>query len=366
MRNDTGILSCFSRPRSIAHRAAAQRSRGLVAALTVLGATSRAAAQDTTAEIARRELIAQAERAADANDHPRALELATRAGAIRMTTSLRALIAYEQESVGRYVESLDSATLCVREATADTAMHHRAQMIQRCQQLATSLASRVGRVTLRVPSSAPAGLAVTLCGRAVASSLWALPLPVLPGACRVSATDGDRTAEVSVDVAAGATREVDVPLPPPAPAVVVTPRPVVTPQPVVAVAPVVTPPPPAPIQPPREPPPPRPINVGPWIVGGFGVAAFAMAGVFFGLRQGARSDRDALCDAAGCAAEAVDLNDRARQMTELTNISIAVGGLSIASAVVWWIIDRPRESARVAFDVRPTAGGAAVVVGGSL
>ena len=57
-------------------------------ALAVTLATGAAWAQSPADIAARRELLQQAQAARDANDHTRALDLASRAGAIQMTPSV--------------------------------------------------------------------------------------------------------------------------------------------------------------------------------------------------------------------------------------------------------------------------------------
>lgn len=308
-------------------------------------------------EAARAELIAQAEQASDRGDHPRALDLATRAAAIRVTPSLRLLLAQEHGAVGHAADAYEQATRCAREAQADPATRNRDQVIAACTALADQLRARVGRVTLQVPAPPP-GLHVRVAGDEVSQALWGVPYTVAPGAVVVEASaDGYAPFRQSVAVAAGQSAEVRV-------ALTELPRPAVAhaaPPPTPVTPPVVTPPPP--------PPPQGRSLVGPIALGAGGVVALGLSGVFFALREGAVSDRDAQCSAAGCRPAALDLDDTARTYNTLTNVSLAVGGAAVAGAVVWFLVggrgtsERP---ARVSGALTPTRGGAFVSLSGAL
>ena len=68
-----------------------------------------ATAQTSPTEIARRDLLDQAEAARAAGDHARALDLATRASQLRVTPSLRLLLAQEHQALGHVLEALDQS-----------------------------------------------------------------------------------------------------------------------------------------------------------------------------------------------------------------------------------------------------------------
>ena len=79
----------------------------------LLLAASECPAQTSPTEVARRELLQGADAARAAGDHPRALDLARRAGEIRMTPSVRLLLAQESEvataAIMRDIEALLAA-----------------------------------------------------------------------------------------------------------------------------------------------------------------------------------------------------------------------------------------------------------------
>ena len=293
-------------------------------ALAVAGFTARAVAQPTSDEATRRDLVVQALRASAQGNHPLALDLAARAGRIRMTTALRMLLAQEHNALGHTLDAFDFAVRCVREAESDPAMADRTRVLEGCNALVASLRERVGRLALRMPEPTPAGLRIRVQGSEVSPSNLGVPYAVLPGIVAVEATAGPSAFRREVTVAGGETREVVIVL-----------APIESPAPVVAVRAevprVVT----------NAEPTRRGFGAGPWVVAGVGVASFAAAAVFYGLRQSALAERDAACGAAICPA-GVESQDRAHTMNTLTNVSLAVGGAAVAGAAVWFILARPR------------------------
>jgi hypothetical protein len=296
-----------------------------------------ASAQDDPAQSARRELVAQADAASQAGDHVRALELARRAATLRVTPSLTAFLAREHQHLDQRVEALDQARACLREVALDATLRNRETIVQVCETVRAEVEPRVGRLELRVAANAPAGLVVQVGGRAVLPALFGVATPVMPGAMRVVAeAPGHVRFEREVTATEGALTVVDVALSPEAPP---PPPPPPPPAPVV-VPPRVIPPVAAPQPTPSSP------GVGPWVLGGAGVAGLALAGVFFGLAGSAQAERDAACPvpercpnaAAGAVADARD-DDYATRLTA-TNVALAVGAAALTGAVVWYVVAR--------------------------
>ena len=127
------------------------------AALSVCLFSSVAVGQDAPSEIARRDFVTQAQEAVAAGDHPRALDLATRAGRIRMSTSLRMMIAQEHNALGHTLDALDFAFRCAHEAEANQGLGDRERILEACTALERSLRTRVGRVTVHVPEKLASG-----------------------------------------------------------------------------------------------------------------------------------------------------------------------------------------------------------------
>lgn len=197
-----------------------------VLALFVLAVPRLAAAQDPRAEIARRELLQQAERARARGDHAGAVTFGTRALEIRATPSLRLMLAQAHEALGHPLDALDQATACAREAIADSSLRNREQLIEGCRELSETLGARVARVVLRVtPREAP-GLRVRIGDREVPTTLLGIPMPVVPGSVSVVAESSDaRTARRTLTLAPGRTQEIELSLAQTAPNQAATPQP---------------------------------------------------------------------------------------------------------------------------------------------
>src|SRR5258706_16394156 len=98
----------------------------VVSVLVVCAVAHRAEAQlDEPTAAARRALITDAQQASDHGDHRHALDLALRAGQLRMSATLRRFIAEEQNELGRFVEALNSARLCIEEAGREPTVRDR-------------------------------------------------------------------------------------------------------------------------------------------------------------------------------------------------------------------------------------------------
>ncbi len=318
-------------------------TRGLLIACVALTFGATANAQSGSAEVARRDLLQGADTARNAGDHARSLELATRAGQIRMTTSLRLLLAQEHEALGHYVDALDHASGCAREAEADATMRNREQVLGICRALVTSITPRVGNLVVQV-SSPPPGLVVRVAGHEVNAALYGVAFPVMPGSVAVEvAGEGIVASREEVQVAAGAQ-------------VVVTPRvrraEVATSAGTDARVAMVQ----APAVERSSGP-----GAGPWVLVGIGGAAAIAGGVMFYLANEERAARDAPNVVHGDA-ERADSNFR-------RNAYIGDGLLGAAivcgvSGVLWGVLGRSRSEARVA--VMPMTGGAMFGVGGAL
>ena len=114
---------------------------------------------------------------------------------------------------------------------------------------------------------------------------------------------------------------------------------------------------------------PRGVNVGPWIVGGVGLASLSLSLVFVGLRADALSSRDARCqNRAPCTlatpaevSAAVDAQERAAEHSTAVNVTLAVGGAALAASAVWFALDLTRRSPRVTPSVSTDGRGSALL-----
>lgn len=192
-------------------------------ALALLLAAATAAAQPGPGEEQRRSLIADAEAARDAGLHEQAVTLATQAGQIRWTPSLRMLVAQEHLALQHGVDALEHATLCLVGAEADPRVNFRARIIAECRAIIDLIEPQVGRLRLYLPPSPPPGLRLRVNGRVLPRSAWAAAFRVMSGTAIIEA-DGEGVAafRTTVPVFAGTESELrlrftDPPPPPPPP-----------------------------------------------------------------------------------------------------------------------------------------------------
>lgn len=325
-------------------------------------------AQAGPEELARRQLLVEADAARNSGDHARALDRAQRAGQIRMTPSVRLLIAQESEALlaqpghdENVLIALTAAESCVAEATSSLTLDRRDDILRGCRNVAERMRPRIARVQVGVPVPSPADVRVRVNGVEVPRALWGVDYPVLPGNVVVEASVPDgRTFRESHVTPAGASWGVTVEfpaVPPPLP-----PRPQ---HPHIEVTP--------------PPPPPPPRSVVPWVVVGAGAAVAVSSAIFFGLQQSAQSDRERLCpnDASGGGAcptadaltQATSAQSSERTYNTAGWVLAGVGGAAAIGGVVWALTSRgdaspPRTALR--WSVTPTADGVVGVVGGAL
>ncbi|MFO0630350.1 MAG: hypothetical protein U0325_32640 [Polyangiales bacterium] len=301
-----------------------------------------ALAQDPAQESARRALIVEAEAASDRGEHARALELATRAGALRMTPSLRLLIAQEREALGDILEALDGGERCAREAEVETAMRQREVVLEECRAVVTR--ARAATATL-VVTTAQDDVEVTLDDAPLAPALRGVPLPQRPGSRHVRARHaGEVFFERDVPLRAGDRVAVEVPAPPPPP-----------PPP---------PPPSTPVPAPTPPPPrlieftPRPSrSAGPWVLVGTGVAGMTAGALLWWRRDVAVGDCAIAGDALLCpTAESVTRAESAAALGVLSQVSASMGAAALVAGVVWRLAEGT-GAARARAQVWPCADG---------
>lgn len=312
----------------------------MAAAIAAL-VTRSAAAQESAAEIARRELITQAEQASDHGDHAQALALAMRAATMRMTPSLRLLLAQEHQSLGHTLDALDAAGRCAREADDDAALRNRDRILTACRALLGTLGRHVARVTVRLETPVQ-GARVEVAGRPLDAALVGVAVPVMPGRVIITTlADGYQTFRREFDLAAGAEQVIPVTLV----AVAATPAAAT-----VTHAPVATS---------------RGAGPMPWIVMGAGALTLGAGVGFWLLQEDALSSRDTARQRA--LAEGYD--STAHTWNLAANIAWGVGAAMVIGGGVWWLVGRGRGDNRAqAWHVgaAPLASGALLTVDGRL
>jgi len=353
-------------------RAAIRRCAILVTSVGLVAGAG-AVAQDGPEELARRQLLNEAETAREAGDHERAVDRAQRAGQIRMTPSVRLLVAQEAAVLAELpgqarnvLVALTAAEACLVEASTAPRLHHRSDILRGCGSVAERMRPRIARVQVQVPTDAPADLRVRVNEAELPRALWGVAYPVMPGHVVVEASTPDaRSFRDEHDTSAGAMWTVSVALSaPPAP----SPPPPLPPP----VAPTVL------THSPPPPPPPPPARVAapsrvPWVVIGGGVAVAAAGAVMFALQQGAQGTRESLCQPGGACptpdalAQATAAQQDERTFNTAGWALVGVGGAALVGGVVWLVTSRsPAEPARVAWSVTPVQGGAIASWGGAL
>lgn len=271
------------------------------------------------AEETRQALIQEAAAASQAGDHARAIDRARRAAAIRMSASLRFLLAREELAVGLPLEAHGHATACVDEVSASPSVPTGEVLRARCVALRDEAERSLARLTLRLPTPRPVALRVVLDGIPTDSAQLEVARVRLPGAVEVVATaEGCERFHASRTLAAGESVTLTLAL-----------------QPLPPVA--------APLAPPPPRPPSRSVSfAGPWALGGVAVAGLVSMAVFGGLALDAQRDRDARCvTAASCdlaGAEAADA--RYRDLAVGANVSLVAAGSFAAAAITWWLVSR--------------------------
>lgn len=335
----------------------------------LLLASSECFAQTSPTEVARRELLQNADAARAAGDHARALDLARRAGEIRMTPSVRLLLAQESEAMGALLEALDHASGCVREAEADATLRNRATILENCRALETALRPRLGSVVLHLDAPPP-GTVIRMAGHEIPAALFGVPVRVMPGAVVVEvAGDGVEASREEVQVTAGASVDVT-------PQVRALER-VVAHVESTATTQTASPPPVAASTPPvivvRESGP----GPAPWILVGLGAAAAVTGVVLFGLSESARSEREEACPNRRCptneaaarglsAQERYEWQHNAGLPTLIAGAAVAVGG------VLWYVLapsgvqSAVRTAGRFQFTAQPDINGLSFGLRGEL
>jgi hypothetical protein len=311
-----------------------------VTALSMVIITRAALAQEATAEAARRELISQATHASDHDDHPRAVELLTRAGQVRMSTSLRAFLAEELAETGAWLRAFSQAVECQREANADERLHHRREILRDCARLEARARPHLGQVVIEAPAEPPS-LRVRVAGVEVPRAFWGVQFPVASGVNLVEATaDDGRVFRTEVTIPEGGRRAVSVTLP----AVVVVaavPTPIAQPVPTAPSEPsrVV-----ASVVPSRDlhvdaPPRSNALRTGAWTAIAFGAVGVAAGVAATVLASGAatRFNERADCGEAETNRGASGCEELFSEVSTMQRIAITgwiVGGLGVATGAV--------------------------------
>lgn len=324
---------------------------------------ARTARAQTEEELSlRRVALERAQALSSSGDHAQALQLATRAGAIQMTPSVRLFIAREQAAVGQHAAALLTAQTCQREV-ARAEVSNRAEILTACRDVAAHETPLVGMLQIEPPATALPGLEVRVRDAVVGASLLGLPYVVDPGSVVVVATaPGHVRFEATVTLAAQETRTVRLDLPrteAPAGAVAaVTPEPQVVP----------------PVAPPRAATS-AGAGPGPYVLMGVGGALVVGGAISLGLlvarTQGCTVGSDAEGPVWDCADARSD-EERMRDLGAAPTLQgvggslVGVGLGAVAAGVIWRVVapSASRRDERVEVAPAATATSAGLRVGG--
>ncbi|HKD43129.1 MAG TPA: carboxypeptidase-like regulatory domain-containing protein [Myxococcaceae bacterium] len=312
----------------------------------------------TPAELASRQtMLDAAQKAKAAHDHQRALSLASRAGDIQMTPSLRLFIAEEQSVVGEFADSMSNAELCAEEASDDKTLKNREKIIRACRSLINKLQKSVARILVVMPDPPPAYAQVMINGRVLPESLYGKFYFLAPGNARVEASaPGYLPFKYEVVVGTGEEETVNVamsrdlpPLPPPA---------VPAPE-VVSTAP-------------EEKSSFR--EVGPYVALGTGVASLGASAIFLILRNSTVNDLKAQCGGPNHTTcpdtpEVRSLKDKASSYNTWTNVTLGIGAAALLGGGTWLLLEKTHpstKSTQATLQFTPTQGGAVLGIAGAL
>ncbi len=310
--------------------------KGILALCIAYLFTVRVQAQ-TGSEIAtRHELLDQAMSAREQNDHARALDLAERAGQIRMTASLRYFIAEEQASLSLVTDALATAETCVREVGREQVSRNRNAVEANCRRLADQLRARTGFVIISFPN-VPTHATVTIAGHPVATHLWGVPYVVGAGRVIVEAR-AEGHAAYHEEILVPPTRTMNVEIRLASPSITSSGTAVVPPR---STTPVTSPA-AVPIVPrlARQPTTVRtrtvrsPLGL---VIGSLGLAGLA-AGIGTGLYANAEYDEFRVnCVSQQRCPDRASAPDNIRMLETISNISLIGGGVLLATGAILYL-----------------------------
>jgi len=330
-------------------------------ALWVAVLASREASAQTSPDETRRELLRQAQEASDAGDPAQAVSLAERAGEIRMHPSLRYFIAEQQKKLGEVANSLNSAKLCVLEATQAKQLKNRAEILRRCNNFLAEPQKSVARVVISFAHPVPPQTEVRVGEQPVPELMYGRPFFLNAGQVRIQAEApgyvpfkrelvllaGEEVA-VSVSMAEISRKPEVIALAEPTPNQL----------------------PPSELVVSSSVPKSSGGSTGPYVLLGAGAASLGASVLFLTLRNSQVHKLEAQCADSICPdIPAVhSLQTSASRYNLWTNVALGVGCAAVAGGALWLILEKTRSSptaARATLQVTPTQAGAQVAIAGA-
>jgi hypothetical protein len=324
-----------------------------IGAISVLFAGLSVDAQMPQDAALRRRLLEEAQTARAADDHLQALALASRAGQIEMTPSVRLFIAEEQTAVRELAESWASAQLCSTEAQEDKGLKNRLKILSACNKLMSEIEVTAARVIVSMPRPVPSGAQLTIRGQIVPASLYGQPYFLTPGKVSVEATAPNylrfhRELLVRAGEEVTVTSELVAQSPPRAEVKDLT----YSPSKTIAAS--------------SQPSAFR--RFAPYATIGLGVVSLGASAIFLLSRNDASNKLDGMCsgpDHNVCpdTPEARSLIQTVSTDSTLTVVTLGIGATAIAGGILWLLLDKPSSAGetRVTEATITALGGGAVV-----
>jgi hypothetical protein len=311
----------------------------------------------------RQTMLDEAQKARDAGDHERALSLASRAGEMRMTPSVRLFIAQEQRAVGQLANSMNNAELCAREAIADKTLRNRQTIISNCRSLISKIQNSAARILILISDPIPYKLQVSVDGHVLPETVYGKYYFTTAGKVTLEASaPGHLPFRKELVVESGKEATVTIEMsrdfgtPPPAPVQAPEPRQSV----IVSTA--------------AEEEKGSFREIGPYVVLGTGAASLGASAIFLALRNSAVNDLDAQCGGPShtiCpdTPEVRSLKNKASSYNTWTNVTLGIGAAALIGGGAWllWEKTHPsKKSTQAKLQITPTEGGAVVGIAGAL
>ena len=319
-----------------------------VARAALLGATiallsSEAHAQTPEQLAAARQVFDDGKRLEEAESWALALDRFNAVARVRMTPQVRFHIALCEENLGRLVNAIKGFDSAAEEAKA--AGPSALDVTRNAPRRAAALRARVATLQINVRGDVEAAT-VSLDGMPMSASTFGNPTLVEPGHHVVELRrEGEPPSRREVSLAAQDEAKVELG----------------TDSPPHLAGPRVAPPPPRFTPSPARTPPPavaRPSRLPAILSGTVGVAAFAVAGAFWALRQDTITDVLASCKQpqtyAGCNPTLRETADRGRTDTAVSEALIGVGIVGVAAAGVLFVWTPMKGEARSSAGAGPT------------
>jgi len=323
---------------------------------------SRAASGQTSADETRRELLRQAQEASDAGDPAGALSLSERAGEIRMHPSLRYFIAEQQKKLGEVANSLNSAKLCVLEATQAKQLKNRAEILRRCNRFLAEPQKSVARVVISFAHPVPPQTEVRVGEELVPDLMYGRPFFLNAGQARIRAQapgyvpfNRELTLLAGEEVAVSVSLT-EIPRKPEVVAPLAEPTPKQLPPSELVVGSTM--------------PKPSGGSTGPYVLLGAGAASLGASVLFLTLRNSQMHKLEAQCAGSICPdIPAVhSLQASASHYNLWTNVTLVVGSAAVAGGALWLILEKTGSSSmptRAKLQITPTRAGAQLAIAGA-